>query len=276
MAIGRTSYGGSGTPISVSFDGRPELKAAGVTIDWSTVAAVSGADLVTTEGYTIKIGGKYLRYGQVICRITTAHAQTITVSGTPTGGSFTLNLVRPDTGQVGTVTIPYNASVAAAQALFDASIFGSGNTVVSGSGALPGNVHTVTFGTALAGLVIPTMTLATNALTGGTAPTATMAVSAGATAGMYGPHDPSASDGRQTLTIGNCYILNESVVKSGLAVAPFGTPISINPDQVGGAIYGGRVWTARLIATSGSASLAAGPTYTSIRSAFPRLVLVDL
>lgn len=60
-----------GTTIQVSADGRPGAKLAGVTIDWTTVAAVSGSDVTLADGVVVKVGEKYLRYGQVIAQITT-------------------------------------------------------------------------------------------------------------------------------------------------------------------------------------------------------------
>jgi hypothetical protein len=59
-----------GRSIQVTAGPRPEMKTAGVTIDWSTVAAVSGSDVTSLDGVVVKIGEKYLRYGQVITRIT--------------------------------------------------------------------------------------------------------------------------------------------------------------------------------------------------------------
>lgn len=70
MAYGRQVLGTVGTSIQVSADGKPVPKLAGVTIDWSTVAAVSGSDVTVGDGVVVKIGDKYLRYGQVITRIT--------------------------------------------------------------------------------------------------------------------------------------------------------------------------------------------------------------
>lgn len=268
--IGRQVLGGgTGYPILLSFDGNPLAKAGGLTIDWTTVAAISGSDLVTTEGYTVKVGAKYLRYGQVLTKITTALAHTLTVTGTPTGGSLVVNLYRPDTGQQGTVTIPFNASVAAVQTLLDASILGTGGATVSGAGALPGNVHTWTYGAGLAGLIVPLPTIGANNLTGGTNSAGAFAVGAGGQTGKFGPYDPAASDGRQTLTVGNCFLLNESLVQGG--IVGLGTAYAVNVDQVG-AIYGGRVWKDRLI-QSGVAThtLALGPTLAELLAAFPMI-----
>jgi hypothetical protein len=269
--IGRTVYGTSGTPVLLTFDGRPELKAGGITIDWPSVTAVSGSDLVTPEGYTVKVGQKWLRYGQCMVKISTAQTITITVSGTPTGGSFTINVIRPDTGQTGTVVIPFNSSVANTQTLLRA-FFGATEVTVTGAGALPGNVQTATFGGLLTGVIVPVFVLAQNALTGGTTPTAAFAVGAGGNTGKFGPHDPGASDGRQTVDatrIGEVFVLNESIVQNG--IVGIGSSVEINTDQVGGAIFGGRVWHDRLLANASADSLANGPTYAHLLAACPRL-----
>jgi hypothetical protein len=57
-------------PTRVTSDGEPEYKTGGITIDWSTVAAVSGSDASLPDGSIVRIGTKYLRYGQVITKIT--------------------------------------------------------------------------------------------------------------------------------------------------------------------------------------------------------------
>jgi hypothetical protein len=70
MAFGRQVLGTLGGNLEVTADGSPVPKAAGVTIDWSTVAAVSGSPVTLNDGLVIPVGDKYLRYGQVITRIT--------------------------------------------------------------------------------------------------------------------------------------------------------------------------------------------------------------
>jgi hypothetical protein len=66
----RTLIETTGRSIQVTADGRPEMKHAGVTIDWSTIVAVAGADVTLKDGVVVKIGEKYLRYGQVLSLIT--------------------------------------------------------------------------------------------------------------------------------------------------------------------------------------------------------------
>jgi hypothetical protein len=142
-------------PTRVSCDGRPNYKVGGITIDWTTVSAASG-DVTLGDGSVIKDGQKYLRYGQILTRITSS--------------------------------------------------------------------------------------------------------------GKYGPYDPSTTDGRQTLTRGECFILDQTLLQysagsSGLSAAN---------DIVGGVFDGGSVWLARVLnAGSGSHSLTAGPTKTEFLTAFP-------
>lgn len=155
MGYGRESFGTTiGTSVELSADGKPEPKVGGVTIDWATVAAVSGSDVTWADGVTVKVGEKGLRYGQVITKITAS--------------------------------------------------------------------------------------------------------------GKYGPYDPAAGDGRQTLTRGECFLLNRSALADNAL------------DEHPEAIEGGRVWRARLIQVgTGTASLAAGPTLANLLTAFPRLQLVS-
>jgi hypothetical protein len=58
-----------GRGIQVSADGVPRWKAGGITIDWSTVTAVT-EDTTLDDGTVVKNGDKYLRYGEVLSQIT--------------------------------------------------------------------------------------------------------------------------------------------------------------------------------------------------------------
>mgnify|MGYP007122130272 CR=1 FL=1 len=98
--------------------------------------------------------------------------QTITVSGTPTGGTFITRVLGQD------VSLAYNSSSGAAQTAINAAlaVLGTGHTVTVTGGALPGAALTVTFsGAQVSARDIPLMTLTTNSLTGGTTPTAAYA-----------------------------------------------------------------------------------------------------
>jgi hypothetical protein len=94
--------------------------------------------------------------------------QTVAFTGVPTGGTATVNIL----GQ--SVVLPFDANAAAVKVLIDAAlaVLGTGYTVSVTGGPLPAST-TVTFdGAGLAGRNIAQMTLTTNSLTGGTAPTA--------------------------------------------------------------------------------------------------------
>jgi hypothetical protein len=81
--------------------------------------------------------------------------------------------------------------------------------------------------------------------------------------GKYGPYDPAAVDGRQTLTNGEAFILNETAREDDVA--------SDHP----AVIAGGLVFLSRIIQSGGgAASLAAGPTLANLLATFPRLGLV--
>jgi hypothetical protein len=153
---GRQVLQSTGRQIMVAADGFPEWKTGGVTIDWATVAAVSGSDATLDDGTVVKVGQKYLRYGQVLTYITAS--------------------------------------------------------------------------------------------------------------GKYGPYDAAATDGRQTLARGRCSILNETVLENG-PLPGLPAPPSDHP----AVLEGGLVWRTRLLATTGTASLAAGPTFTALEGALPRL-----
>lgn len=149
-SFGFSTVDTAGKSIQVGCDGKPEMKVAGITLDWSTVAAVAGADVTWLDGVVVHIGEKGLRYGQVVTKITAS--------------------------------------------------------------------------------------------------------------GKYGPYDPAAADGRQTLVVGEAFILNESVRELDVA--------SDHPP----AMMGGKVFLGRIIQSGvGAASLAAGPTLANLLATFPRL-----
>jgi hypothetical protein len=147
-------------PTRVSVDGSPSFKVAGVTIDWTVVAAVN-ADTTLADGSIIRSGQKFLRYGQVLTMITASK--------------------------------------------------------------------------------------------------------------MYGPFDSAKTDGTQTLTRGECFILDETVLQYSSGSPMIG---AVN-DQVGGLIDGGPVWLDRILQSGvGTHSLAAGPTLAELIAAFPSIKIV--
>lgn len=112
----------------------------------------------------------------------TNEVQTATVTGSPTGGTFTLTY----SGQT-TAAIAFNATAAVVQAaLIALSNLAPGDVVVTG---VAGGPYTLTFGGTLLGDNVASLT-ATGSLTGGSTPGVTMATAtAGGTA--------TAADGTQ-------------------------------------------------------------------------------
>lgn len=262
MAFGRTVLTNNSVfPTRVSADGSPKYKAGGVTIDWSTVSAL-GSDTTYPDGSIVRSGLKVLRYGQVISKITTGETQTIT--GTASSGAGTLSLVRPDTGAtVTTASIAFNATAATVLAAIQA-VLAPGTAISASGGALGTNPVVITFSTP-----IDTVTVNTGTLAGGTFSVAAT-TNTGLT-GYYGPYDPAASDGRQNLTRGDVFVLDETVLQYSAGSAAIG----VSNDQVGGAIEGGDVWIDRILHSgTASASLALGPTLANLTTAFPRMSFV--
>ena len=130
----------------------------------------------------------------------TAEVQTVTITGTPTGGTYTLTF----SGQT-TAGIPYNATAAQVKTALEAlSNIAPGDVTVSG-GPHPGTVISVTFAGDYLGEDVPAMTASAAGLTGGTTPAVTIATAtAGGAAG--------ASDGSQVLA---GFLLEETAFNPG-------------------------------------------------------------
>lgn len=136
--------------------------------------------------------------GTVLGNITSAanDVQTVTISGSPTGGSFTLSGTNPLTGQsFTTAAIAYNAASSAVQTALTASTaFGTGNVTVSGSAGGP---YTITAAGAMVDMPVPVMTHA-DSFTGGTTPAAAVAhTTTGRSAGTYAAYASGNSDGTE-------------------------------------------------------------------------------
>jgi hypothetical protein len=85
--------------------------------------------------------------------------------------------------------------------------------------------------------------------------------------GKYGPYDLAASDGRQNLVRGKCFINNRTMKENG-HIAELQSGPATDHSQV---FDGGTGWKARLLVSGGAASLAAGPTVAAFEAAFPRI-----
>lgn len=187
----------------------------------------------------------------------TSEVQTVTITGSPTGGTFTLTY----SGQT-TSGIAYNAAASAVQsALAALSNIGSGNVAVTGSAGGP---YTVTFQGSLAHTNVAQMT-ATSSLTGGTSPNVSVSTGTGGAnahylngyipsgtaiglvtaTGLFGPYDDTASDGRQT-----CYGLTygdvRAIRQNGTVASKVGT---------GAVVYDAVVSVSKLPFQSGTGSI---------------------
>lgn len=104
-------------------------------------------------------------------RVGAREKQTVTITGSPTGGTFTLTYA----GQT-TAAIAYNAAAATVEAALEAlSTIGQGNVQVTGSAGGP---FTVEFVGQLQNQNIAAMTADGSSLTGGTAPAVAIATPA--------------------------------------------------------------------------------------------------
>lgn len=128
-----------------------------------SAAGTSGAELVwfgSQGGYTAPTDAV-----TALDSATANEVQTLTISGTPTGGTFQLSF----NGQT-TSAIAYNATNSTVQTAFVAlSTVGSGNVTVTG-GPGPGTPYVFTFGAALGNQNVPMITASAAGLTGGTSP----------------------------------------------------------------------------------------------------------
>jgi hypothetical protein len=112
-----------------------------------------------------------------------SEVQTVTITGTPTGGTFTVTF-----DGATSAGIAFDATAAAVQTALEAlSTVNPGDVAVTG-GPGPGTAFTVTFGGRYAGLNVPAFTASGSSLTGGTSPGVTIAT---ATAGGSGVTDGS-------------------------------------------------------------------------------------
>ena len=111
--------------------------------------------------------------------------QTLTIGGTPTGGTFTLSF-----NGVTTAGIAYNAAAAAVQSALEAiSSIGAGHVLCAG-GALPGAAVTITFQGDLGGMPQNLITVNIAGLTGGT-PTGSIANTTTGVRAVGNPATPS-------------------------------------------------------------------------------------
>lgn len=169
------------------------------------------------------VAGTYAK-GTVLGQLSagaTNDVQTLTLSGSPTGGTVKLSLTFPAGNTQTTATIAYNASAATVQSAIAAlSNVGSGNVTVTGSAGGP---WTVTFGGLLAARPVPVLVLATNSLTGGSTPSLGIVhTTTGSQGGAFGAYASGNSDGTEVpkciLAI-DCVVGTDGFVSYGVGVS---------------------------------------------------------
>lgn len=141
---------------------------------------VWGPSLDTPAGLVLRpIRGEFGSDGVLHRSVGVDEVQTVTITGSPTGGNFTLTFSGQTTGN-----IAYNATATQVQtALAALSTVGAGNVEVAGSAGGP---WTVTFKGDLAFLNVAQMTSNSAGLTGGSTPTAGVATTTGGAAPAAG------------------------------------------------------------------------------------------
>lgn len=189
----------AGQPVSVVSGGGGKLQPAGCNTGTASDATVVG---VATDNAQPGQSVYYQTSGTLQLNAGTNATQLVTISGSPTGGTFTLIY-----GGVTSSAIPYNATAAQVQTalLGMSSIGGVGpgataptgltnfpNVTCSGS-ALPAGTVTVTFQANLGGQPITAMTAGSGGLTGGSSPTASAA---------------TGTTGTATIAAGTSYVLS--------------------------------------------------------------------
>lgn len=150
-------------PLSLAFDPAPNLNVALGTVMGQVTAAVNDVD-------------------------------TLTITGTPSGGTFTIT-IENNTGLYTTTALAYNASTATVQTAVQAlANIGAGNVLVTGTA---GTSYVLTGAGALAGYAIGTVT-ATGSFTGGTSPAiANVHTTPNILVGQIKPYASGSSDGSQ-------------------------------------------------------------------------------
>lgn len=172
----------------------------------------------------------YIPSGMVLAKITSSglygpyagsvsEVQTLTTSGSPAGGTFTLTFDGETTG-----AIAYNAAASAVQtALLALANLQPGDVTVTGATALPTGTLTITFGGQWLGKNVPALVPDSTSLTGGSSPAAVIATGTGggstASNGLEVPKGHLFSSVTATLggtKLGAALFVHGSVIESKL------------------------------------------------------------
>ena len=136
--------------------------------DLSKGAPLSVRDVASNSYYVTRMADIDIVVSPNLPRVGTANeAQTVEITGTPTGGTFRLSFYGIETAD-----LAHNISAANLKTALEAvPTIGAGNIA---SVTLAGSTHTITFGGALAGMNVPLLKMSDNSLSGGTNPSTTI------------------------------------------------------------------------------------------------------
>jgi hypothetical protein len=146
----------------------------GKGLDLFPVKVASNSKAYSTDNEAAQINVQFVitdrpQFNQTIPAAGTDEVQTVTITGTPTGGTYTLTF----SGQT-TSAIVYNATSSQVQTALEALSNIAPGDITCGGGPHPGTPITVNFGGgAYDGADVPQMT-ATGSFTGGTSPAVTV------------------------------------------------------------------------------------------------------
>lgn len=199
---GRQVLQATGYPIMVAASGVNDMKwkIGGITVDWTTVPPLNAASTVALDGTPVPAGVSVLPLGTVMTKITAS-------------------------GKYG----PFTSAPPAATTTSAATVIGAFILPLTSAASLyPGDTLTIDAGGQLETGVVSSVN--GNNVTLVSALTKTHAL---------GVAVSKFADGRATLTIGECFVLNETQLQQlpGLTVGP-----NDNPPV----FYGGPVWPLRL------------------------------
>lgn len=175
-----TSLGGGAYQWDWSWNGRKPLKPVSYTMHYGfaeSVDVVAGWIFNTLEisggradGFDVSGDGfgKAPTVGTLMGGMTN-EVQTLTITGTPTGGNYKLTFQGEQTGN-----IAWNATAGAVKTALEALDSIAPGDVDTAGGAHPGTPITVTFKGSYSGVNVSQMTADSTGLTGGTSPTVTV------------------------------------------------------------------------------------------------------
>ena len=143
-------------------------------LDVFPVKVASNSKAYSTDNEAAKITVQFVItdrpvLNQTVPAVGVDEVQTVTITGTPTGGTYALTFDSQTTSG-----IAFNATASAVQTALEALSNINPGDVTCAGGPHPGTPVTVTFGGQYDGEDVPLMTANSGSLTGGTTPTATV------------------------------------------------------------------------------------------------------